>query len=154
MTLVRALVSILSLVSLASAHFDLVYPDSRVQKVDTMSNYPCGGSPPSDNRTLVSLSAHSFPVAVKLSHSNEMAMEMLLALGTHPGANFNITLKPIFQLTGPGTLCLPNVTFDPSILGANVSDGMNATLQVQTNGDPTGGLYTVRLTFALDDLDC
>ncbi|RMJ26786.1 hypothetical protein PHISP_02328 [Aspergillus sp. HF37] len=105
MALVRALVSILSLVSLASAHFDLVfYPDSRAQKVGTMSNYPCGGSPPSDERTLVSLSAHSFPVAVKLSHSDEMAMEMLRALGTHPGSNFNITLKPIFQLTGPGAI--------------------------------------------------
>ncbi|KAK5673889.1 hypothetical protein LTS12_029672, partial [Elasticomyces elasticus] len=36
------------------------------------------------------------------------------------------------------------VSFDEKILGGiNITDGMNATVQVQSNGDPTGGLYAI-----------
>jgi hypothetical protein len=75
---------------------------------------------------------------------DETAVEVLLALGNDPSTNFNITLRPTFRIEGLGEFCLPHVVFDESVLGTNITDGMNATLQVQSNGDPSGGLYAVR----------
>lgn len=139
-----SILSLAALAPLAAAHFELVYPTSRPQKIDTMMQFPCGNSDPTGERTKVSLSDGSFPVALSMGHSGT-AVEMLLALGTDPGTNFNITLVPTFGVMGLGALCLPHVDFDSSILGTNVTDGMNATLQVQSNGDPQGGLYAVWL---------
>ncbi|RJE18240.1 hypothetical protein PHISCL_09425 [Aspergillus sclerotialis] len=134
-----SLFSLASLVPFAAAHFRLVYPTARERVEDKMSIFPCGGSP-STERTKVSISNGSFPVALNMGHA-ETAVEMLLALGSDPGSNFNITLVPTFGLLGLGSFCLPEVSFDTSVLGVKVEDGMNATLQVQTNGDPSGGLY-------------
>ncbi|GMF74212.1 hypothetical protein AFCA_005594 [Aspergillus flavus] len=137
--------SILSLASLAplvSAHFKLNYPTSRGFDEDKMSQFPCSGLSQSSERTKVSLSAGDFPVALTMGHS-QTAVEVLLALGNDPGTNFNITLHPTFRVEGLGAFCLPNVTFDESIVGVKLTDGMNATLQVQSNGDPSGGLYAV-----------
>lgn len=46
------------------------------------------------------------------------------------------------------SLYLPHVGFDEKTVGSNLTDGMNATVQVQSNGDSTGGLYVV--CFSLD----
>ncbi|EAW08822.1 putative GPI anchored protein [Aspergillus clavatus NRRL 1] len=132
-------VYLLSLAPLAAAHFKLEYPASRGRNEDTMANYPCGGMAQSSNRTQIPLSG-SFPVAVTLGHA-QTALEVLLALGSNPGDNFNITLHQTFRVEGLGAFCLPDIVFDESVLGVNITDGMNATLQVQSNGDPTGGLY-------------
>ncbi|KAB8218382.1 hypothetical protein BDV33DRAFT_125996 [Aspergillus novoparasiticus] len=135
--------SILSLASLAplvSAHFKLNYPTSRGFDEDKMSQFPCSGLSQSSERTKVSLSAGDLPVALTMGHS-QTAVEVLLALGNDPGTNFNITLHPTFRVEGLGSFCLPNITFDESIVGVKLTDGMNATLQVQSNGDPSGGLY-------------
>ncbi|KAE8374867.1 hypothetical protein BDV26DRAFT_269114 [Aspergillus bertholletiae] len=135
--------SILSLASLAplvSAHFKLNYPASRGFDEDKMPQFPCGGMSQSSERTKVSLSAGDFPVALTMGHS-QTAVEVLLALGDEPGTNFNITLHPTFRIEGLGSFCLPNVTFDESTVGVKLTAGMNATLQVQSNGDPSGGLY-------------
>ncbi|RAL11052.1 putative GPI anchored protein [Aspergillus homomorphus CBS 101889] len=135
--------SILPLAALAplvAAHFKLEYPTSRVRNTDTMPNFPCGDSAQTSNRTQISMSAGSFPVALSMGHS-QTAVTVLLALGTDPGTNYNITLHKTFEIEGLGAFCLPHVTFDESILGTNITDGMNATLQVQSNGDPSGGLY-------------
>ncbi|KAF7595006.1 hypothetical protein BBP40_007607 [Aspergillus hancockii] len=135
--------SVLSLAALAplvSAHFKLQYPTSRGRNEDTMSQFPCGGMSQSSERTKVSLSAGDFPVALSLGHA-QTAVEVLLALGDDPGTNFNITLHPTFRVEGLGAFCLPNVTLDESIVGVKLTEGMNATLQVQSNGDPSGGLY-------------
>lgn len=133
-----------SILPFASAHFKLIYPESRPRNEDTMPVFPCGGVPPTGDRTKISLSDNSFPVALKMGH-DETAVEMLLALGSDPGEHFNITLVPTFGLLGLGSFCLPHVSFDSSVVGTNITDGMNATLQVQSNGDPSGGLYTVCL---------
>ncbi|CEJ59668.1 Putative GPI anchored protein [Penicillium brasilianum] len=93
----------------------------------------------SSNRTQIPISG-SFPVALKMGHS-QTAVEVLLALGSNPGDNYNITLVHTFQVTGLGAFCLPHVEFSDDILGVNITDGLNATLQVQSNGDPSGGLY-------------
>jgi len=61
-----------------------------------------------------------------------------IALGNDPGVNYNITLKPTFQETGPDNFCIGGVMI-PGNMG--ITEGMNATIQVLTNGDPDGGLY-------------
>lgn len=141
MKLSRSILLLGTLVPFASAHFYLVYPDSRHRVEETMPTFPCGGAPPTADRTLVPLSG-SFPVALRMGHV-QTAVEMLLSLGTHPGDHFNITLVPTMEVEGLGEFCIPHVSLNPAVLGANVTDGMNATLQVQTNGDPNGGLYAV-----------
>lgn len=148
-----SILSLAALAPLATAHFKLVYPTSRPRIVDTMMEFPCGKSDPTAERTKVSLSDGSFPVALSMGHA-ETAVEMLMSLGTDPGTNYNITLVPTFGVMGLGSFCLPHVTFDSSVLGTNVTDGMNATLQVQTNGDPQGGLYAVWLFSMLMFLAC
>ena len=136
-----SLLSLASLLPFATAHFKLVYPASRNRVEEKMPIFPCGGSPATE-RTNVSISDGSFPVALNMGHS-QTAVEMLLSLGTDPGTNFNITLIPTFGLMGLGEFCLPHVVFDSKVLGTQIEDGMNATLQVQTNGDTSGGLYAV-----------
>ena len=73
---------------------------------------------------------------------DETAIQILLGLGDNPGDNFNITLVPTIRQEGLGDFCLQGVSL-PTDIG--ITDGTNATLQVVTNGDPTGGLYTVSL---------
>ncbi|KAJ5203748.1 uncharacterized protein N7498_004627 [Penicillium cinerascens] len=129
----------LLLAPLASAHFHLEYPISRGFDEDTMPNFPCGGMSQSSNRTQLPISG-SFPVALSMGHI-QSAVEVLIALGSEPGDSYNITLVPTFQVNGLGAFCLPHVDFSEALLGVNITDGMNATVQVQTNGDPSGGLY-------------
>ncbi|KAF7715352.1 Uncharacterized protein PECH_001416 [Penicillium ucsense] len=129
----------LALAPLAAAHFHLQYPESRGFDENTMAQFPCGGLSQSANRTKVPISG-SLPVSLRMGHSRT-AVEVLLALGTNPGDNYNVTLVHTFQINGLGQFCLPHVDFNEKLLGVNLTDGMNATLQVQSNGDPTGGLY-------------
>ncbi|KAJ5787581.1 hypothetical protein N7457_002571 [Penicillium paradoxum] len=129
-----------AIVPLATAHFRLIYPTSRGFNSDTMTKFPCGGMGQSSNRTQLPLSGGSFPVALEMHHA-QTAVEVLLALGNDPGDHFNIVLTPTFQVNGLGEFCLPHVEINEKLIGRNLTNGMNATLQVQTNGDPTGGLY-------------
>ncbi|PYH91921.1 hypothetical protein BO71DRAFT_384651 [Aspergillus ellipticus CBS 707.79] len=137
---ILSLAALAPLAPLAAAHFQLKYPTSQGGSEEEMVNFPCGGGTQSSNRTQVSISAGSFPVALSMGHS-QTAVEVLLALGSDPGSNYNIVLHQTFEIQGLGAFCLPHVVFDESILGTNITDGMNATVQVQSNGDPTGGLY-------------
>lgn len=139
-----SLLAFTAIVPLAAAHFKLMYPTSRGSNTDTMTNFPCGGLSQSSNRTQLPLSGGSFPVALEMHHS-QTAVEVLLALGNDPGDNFNIVLTPTFGVKGLGEFCLPHVEISQKLIGRNLTDGMNATLQVQTNGDPSGGLYAVCL---------
>ena len=130
---------------LVAAHFKLDYPESRGVDEDKMTQFPCGGLSASSNRTQVALSedgSATLPVAITLGHS-QTAVEVLLALGDDPGQNFNVTVQPTFRVEGLGAFCLSDIKFDGEKLGVNLTDGANATVQVQTNGDPTGGLYAV-----------
>ncbi|KAL4898754.1 hypothetical protein BDV59DRAFT_9586 [Aspergillus ambiguus] len=136
-----ALLSLASLAPLVAAHFELNYPPSRGVNEDKMTEFPCGGFAVSSNRTQISLSDPSFPVSLTMGH-DETALEVLLALGNDPGSNFNITLKPTFRVEGLGSFCISSIELDSSVLGTNLTDGMNATVQVQSNGDPSGGLYS------------
>jgi len=69
-----------------------------------------------------------------------------LALGSNPAdtaSSFTINLIPTFQERGPNEFCMTGVTLPE---GLNVTSGMNATVQVITNGDPEGGLYNVYIS--------
>jgi hypothetical protein len=123
-----------------SAHFDLNYPSARGSNEDNLGTGPCGGfDSPSSERTPVSTT--SLTVDLEMGHDGK-AVQFLLGLGNNPGNNFNITLVRTFRQEGLGEFCLREIPL-PSDLG--IMDGMNATLQVVTNGDPSGGLYSVRL---------
>lgn len=72
---------------------------------------------------------------------DEAAVQVLLGMGNDPGVNFNITLLPTIQEQGIGQFCLGDVVVPEGV----ATEGMNATIQVVTNGDPNGGLYNVSL---------
>ncbi|KAK5143845.1 hypothetical protein LTR04_001756 [Oleoguttula sp. CCFEE 6159] len=128
--------SLFALLPLASAHFNLVYPAARGFNEDTIGTFPCGGqNTVSSNRTQWPLTGA--PIQLNMGHTQSM-VQVLLALGNDPGTNFNIVLVPTFQEQGPQNFCMGDVVL-PS--GLNVTAGMNATIQVVTNGDPSGGLY-------------
>ncbi|ERF73852.1 hypothetical protein EPUS_05557 [Endocarpon pusillum Z07020] len=119
-----------------SAHFELNYPTVRGFNEDNLGTGPCGGfDTPTSERT--SVSTTSLVLALRMGH-DENAVQVLMGMGDNPGNNFNITLVSTFREEGLGEFCLPDIPL-PSNLG--IMDGMNATIQVVTNGDPAGGLY-------------
>jgi hypothetical protein len=67
-------------------------------------------------------------------------IQVLLGLGNDVGSSFNIILEPTFAQVGLGSFCLPDVPI-PASLG--ITEGMNATMQVVTDGEGGGGLYNV-----------
>ncbi|TKA64753.1 hypothetical protein B0A49_12552 [Cryomyces minteri] len=128
--------SLFALLPLASAHFNLVYPAARGFNEDTLGTFPCGGqNTVSSNRTQWPMTGA--PIQLNIGHT-QSRVQVLLALGNDPGSNFNIVLVPTFQEQGPQNFCMGDVVLPP---GLNVTAGMNATIQVVTNGDPSGGLY-------------
>lgn len=131
---------LLTLLPLASAHFQLTWPPSRGFDDDTAANYPCGGfNTVNATRQALPMSG-AFPLQLNMEHTSVKG-EVVLALGNDPtGDDFTIVLKQTFQETGPQSFCIGDVTLPA---GMNITDGMNATIQVLTNGDPDGGLYQV-----------
>lgn len=126
------------LTSLASAHFTLDYPPARGFDEDQLVNFPCGGqNTVSSNRTQWPLAGG--PIQLTMEH-DRAAVQVLIALGNDATDAFNTVLIPTTQEEGIGKFCLGDVKV-PESLG--VKEGDNATIQVVTNGDPTGGLYNV-----------
>lgn len=142
MFLSQAFVVLSSLLSFSTAHFVLSDPPARGFSENQQVNFPCGGQSVSKSRTKVSLEDAQISIALEMGH-DQAAVQVLLGLGNDPGSNFNITLVPTFRQIGLGDFCLPRVRFDEDLLGVPLEDGMNATLQIVTNGDPSGGLYNV-----------
>jgi hypothetical protein len=130
------LTALAAFTTLASAHFNLNYPSARGFDEDKLGSFPCGSfDTPSSNRTLWPLSGGE--IALTMGHI-DANVEVLLGLGSDVGSAFNIILRPTFQEQGLGSFCMTGLSI-PSDL--NITEGMNATIQVQTNGDPDGGLY-------------
>ena len=129
---------LVTLLPLTSAHFNLNYPPARGFDEDTLPNGPCGGqNDVSKTRTVWPVGG---PIQLDMGHVTTN-VQVLIGMGDDPGDAFNTILVPTFHETGPNSFCLGSVTF-PS--GLNVTDGMNATIQVVTNGDDgPGGLYNV-----------
>ena len=131
--------SLLAVAPLASAHFLLTWPDRRGFEDSKATGGPCGGfDSVSSKRTDFPLSGG--PVQLDMHHT-QTRIAVYLALGNDPKAeDFTITLVPTLSEEGPKNFCLGSVQI-PSDL--NITAGTNATIQVVTNGDPSGGLYQV-----------
>jgi hypothetical protein len=129
-----------ALLPLVSAHFELIYPAARGFDEDNLGQFPCGGqNTVTTNRTEFPITGA--PIQLLMGHTSAK-VQVLLALGNDPGSNFNITLLPTFQEKGPQNFCIGAGALQfPA--GLNITEGMNATIQVVTNGDPSGGLYNV-----------
>ncbi|KAF2839775.1 hypothetical protein M501DRAFT_932828 [Patellaria atrata CBS 101060] len=121
---------------LTSAHFQLEWPEARGFEDRTAGDFPCGGfNDVSDERTPFPLSGG--PIQLDLGHT-ETKLQVVLALGNDPGDAYNHVLVPTIQERGPENFCFGMVTFPDEL---NLTEGMNATIQVLSNGDPSGGLY-------------
>lgn len=134
----QSLLALLALPLLSSAHFHLHFPASRGDDDTNQATWPCGGYTQTQNRTNVSLTG--FPVSVELGHT-ESLFQVILAIGTEAGDNFDTVILPTIQEFGPGDFCLPNVIIPADL---NITDGTNASIQVITNAHSGGGLYNVR----------
>ena len=130
--------SLAASLTLTSAHFTLDWPVARGFNDDNAPNFPCGGfDTVSSNRTEFPLSGG--PVQLNLHHT-QTNLEVLLAVGNLPGSNYSIVLRPTFAEEGPGEFCVGGIVL-PAVAG--IEAGTNATIQVVSNGDPSGGLYQV-----------
>jgi hypothetical protein len=118
----------------------MIYPPSRGFSEDTIVDFPCGGFDKITNRTAWPMTGPA-PIQLNMEHTSVKG-EVLLALGSDPGVNYNIVLKNVFSETGPESFCIGDVVLPA---GLNITAGMNATIQVVTNGDPNGGLYAVNI---------
>jgi len=136
--MVQTLPLLCALLPLASAHFSMKWPTPRGNDDGhQMTSFPCGGyDKPSAERTEFPLTGA--PIQLNMGHT-QTNIKVLLALGNDPGSSFNITLRPTFQQEGPRDFCIGELNVPGN---AEELDGMNATIQVLSNGDPTGGLYT------------
>jgi hypothetical protein len=130
------LTALAAFTTLTSAHFNLNYPIVRDFDEDKLGTFPCGSfDTPSTNRTLWPLTGGE--IALTMGHI-DANVEVLIGFGNDVGSAFNTVLRPTFQEQGLGSFCMTGFSIPE---GLNVTEGMNATIQVQTNGDPDGGLY-------------
>lgn len=133
------LLALLPLLPLTTAHFILNWPVGRGFDDDNAVKFPCGGfDTVTSNRTQFPLSGG--PIQLDMHHT-ETRIAVYLALGNDPGSNYNIVLRKQLTEQGLGNFCLGQVDIPSSL---NITAGMNATIQVVSNGDPNGGLYQVR----------
>ncbi|KAI9711011.1 MAG: hypothetical protein M1820_002449 [Bogoriella megaspora] len=127
---------LLTFLPLVSAHFNLNYPPARGFDEDTLPTFPCGGQDTvSAKRTEWPING---PIQLDMGHTTTN-VQVLLGMGDDPGTAFNTVLVPTFHEQGPQNFCLGEIPIPSSL---NITDGMNATIQVVTNGDDgPGGLY-------------
>lgn len=96
---------------LVAAHFKLLYPVARGFDEDILGTFPCGGqNTVSSNRTSWPISGA--PIQLEMGHTSAK-VQVLMALGNDPGSNFNITLAPTFQETGPDMFCISEFDVRP-----------------------------------------
>ncbi|CAG8961016.1 hypothetical protein HYFRA_00002556 [Hymenoscyphus fraxineus] len=131
-----SITALVALASAATAHFTLSYPAVRGFDEDKLDQFPCGSiDTVSATRTPWPLTGGS--IALEMGHSSS-TIQVTIAFGNDPGSSFNTIIQRPISQTGLGSFCLTGITL-PS--GVNVTSGTNATIQVITNGDPSGGLY-------------
>lgn len=130
---------LVALLPLASAHFTLDWPPARGFDDAKAVDFPCGGFD-SVKTPRTEFPLNGGPLQLNMHHP-QTRIAVYLALGNDPGSNYNFVLVPQLMQQGLGDFCLGDVKL-PS--GLNLTAGTNGTIQVVTNGDPTGGLYQVR----------
>ncbi|KAI9768957.1 MAG: hypothetical protein M1840_004553 [Geoglossum simile] len=129
------LLTLLLLPLLAAAHFELEYPKARGFDEDKLTTFPCSGFPVSTARSDWPISGGK--ISLTMGHDQSL-VQVLLGIGSNVGDEFNYVLLPTIQEQGLGSFCITDLQLPK---GLNVTDGTNATIQVVTNGDPSGGLY-------------
>lgn len=98
--------ALLSLLPLASCHFQLKSPPARGFDEAKLGNFPCGGQDNVGSRTPFNPAGGN--IQLDMEH-DQSAVQVLLGLGEKPGVNFNITLVPTLSQQGLGNFCLGNV---------------------------------------------
>ncbi|OBT73839.1 hypothetical protein VF21_06709 [Pseudogymnoascus sp. 05NY08] len=144
-----------ALASLATAHYDLVFPEWRGDSfADDASQwiYPCANvTQEKSNRTLWPLDGGAVNIHM---HHAWTYYAVNLGIGTVEPA-FTAALTPeLRNTTGNGTLCIPKL----SVPAGLAKEGDNATLQVVTFDDMGAALYNCAdITFSsktVDPTDC
>ncbi|OBT98956.1 hypothetical protein VE01_02379 [Pseudogymnoascus verrucosus] len=144
-----------ALASLATAHYDLVFPEWRGDSfADGASQwiYPCANvTQEKSNRTLWPLDGGAVNIHM---HHHWTYYAINIGIGTLEPA-FTATLTPeLHNTTGNGTLCIPKL----SVPAGLAKEGDNATLQVVTFDSFGSALYNCAdITFsskAVDPTDC
>lgn len=132
-----------SIVSLAfsaattvSAHFNLNFPAARGFNEHKLGTFPCG-SMDTVSKTRTPWPLNNGEIALTMGHSDAQ-VQVLIGMGNNPGSAFNTVIKPTFKERGLGAFCIEGIIIPGSL---KVVDGLNATLQVITNGEDGGGLY-------------
>jgi hypothetical protein len=105
------------------------------------TNYPIVGTFPCGGQNTVSSNRTSFPIsggsiALTMGHI-DANIAVYIGFGSDIGSAFNTVVRPTFTEQGLGAFCMTGI----EIPGGSALEGMNATIQVVTNGDPDGGLY-------------
>ncbi|KAK0099502.1 hypothetical protein ONS95_000232 [Cadophora gregata] len=141
----------------AKAHTVITYPGWRGDNLQTNDefpfgmqwSYPCGGIPPTDNRTNWPITGGAIAIQPGWfrGHKNSL-IYINLGLGTDgPGGgppNMSFPMTPVFQIRGPsdnpypGTFCLPQVPLPENV---SVKVGDLATIQVIETLKHGGALY-------------
>ncbi|KAL5351804.1 hypothetical protein ACLOAV_003665 [Pseudogymnoascus australis] len=151
----KSLILLPALASLATAHFDLVFPEWRGDSfADDASQwiYPCANiTQENSNRTLWPLDGGSVNIHM---HHPWTYYAINLGIGTVEPA-LTVALTPeLRNTTGNGTLCIPKL----SIPAGLAKEGDNATLQVVAFDNMGAALYNCAdITFsskAVNPTDC
>ncbi|XXH06107.1 hypothetical protein Hte_012552 [Hypoxylon texense] len=130
-------------VQLASAHFEIMYPQWRADSIDpgndniSQWNYPCAGiGDDAGNRTDWPLTGGA--VAVKLRHPwTYIYINLGLSIDGANVTDFNMSLTPdLTNVTGKGNFCLPHLN-----VPMEVTDGTRASMQIVTNGQDGQDMY-------------
>ncbi|KFY19308.1 hypothetical protein V493_08026 [Pseudogymnoascus sp. VKM F-4281 (FW-2241)] len=151
----KSLILLPALASLATAHYDVIYPEWRGDSfADTASQwiYPCANvTQEKANRTLWPLDGGAISLGL---HHPWSYYAVNLGIGTvEPALTVGLT-PDLRNTTGNGTLCIPKL----SVPAGLAKEGDNATLQFVTFDNMGAALYNCAdITFsskAVDPTEC
>lgn len=111
----RSVILLSSLLTLASAHFELKYPKSIGFKDDNEDQGPCGGFTPDLTKDLVDFHVGGEAIAVRLTHQQSNWL-FRVTLDEKAESGWE-QIFPIVQQSGLGDFCEPSVTLPESYVG-------------------------------------
>ncbi|KAK3699189.1 hypothetical protein LTR37_016550 [Vermiconidia calcicola] len=126
------LFQVLTLVSLSSAHFLLLWPPPAEFDEELQATSPCGGIMPTMDDSTADVQVDRFAISIQNTHPTA-EWSFLGTLNTEPPWNFT-ELAPVVDTTGIGEFCLDRLTA-PSEWA-----GQSGVIQV-IDKSPDGKLY-------------
>lgn len=141
---------------MVNGHFTVIYPQQRGYSYNTQFHFPCGGIPPSTNRS-------QWPTtggALSFIPIHPFALTTInMALGSNIDENilsnpYSVSMVPLFNQTGANsTFCLPKIKIPKKIV-KDVENGVNATIQVIQLTATGASLYScIDITFSDKEAD-